>query len=262
MVHLQFVGLDSPGPREFAILTPIAARLEFVFGECGQEDLIVPNARGRRRPRHLNLPQHRIRRTDLGGWFGVGRDARAVRPAKGGPGRSRALDHQGRCSQNQEKQCTQVHKLKRRRGQQRELEVVFCQFQPCRFPYAPFAAKPGLPCEITGAEATLFFDADSLRGRPAIATCWILFLNHNNLAFPVRRLVFLNRVSMRAASAGLRFSTVRYLFSASVRSVPIRRQRDTNELLIVSSVNIFMSKSGGSPGDLSTAKRRGWLDQL
>ena len=32
--------------------------------------------------------------------------------------------------------------------------------------------------------------------------------------------------------------------------------------MIVSRVNILMSKSGSCPGDLSTAKQRGWLDQL
>src|SRR5438552_3514069 len=58
------------------------------------------------------------------------------------------------------------------------------------------------------------------------------------------------------------FSTIQYLFSTSVSWVRIRSQRYTNEFLIVSSVNILMSKSGGSPGDLSTAKPRGWLDQL
>ena len=47
-----------------------------------------------------------------------------------------------------------------------------------------------------------------------------------------------------------------------VSSVRIRRQRNANEFLIVSSINILMSKSGGSPGDLSTAKWPGWLDQL
>src|SRR5436190_13760077 len=60
----------------------------------------------------------------------------------------------------------------------------------------------------------------------------------------------------------MRFSTIQYVFSAPVSCVRIRRQRDTNKFLIVSSVNILMSKSGGSPGDLSTAKPRGWLDQL
>src|SRR5213596_1424631 len=58
------------------------------------------------------------------------------------------------------------------------------------------------------------------------------------------------------------FPTIQHLFSTSVSWVRIRRQRDTNEFLIVSSVNILMSKSGSSPGDLSTAKPRGWLDQL
>src|SRR5580765_3667386 len=55
---------------------------------------------------------------------------------------------------------------------------------------------------------------------------------------------------------------IQHLFSTSVNWVRIRRQRDTNEFLIVSSVNILMSKRGGSPGDLATAKQRGWLDQL
>jgi hypothetical protein len=52
------------------------------------------------------------------------------------------------------------------------------------------------------------------------------------------------------------------LFSTFVSSVRIRRQRNAYELLIVSSINILMSKSGSSPGDLSTAKQPGWLDQL
>jgi len=42
----------------------------------------------------------------------------------------------------------------------------------------------------------------------------------------------------------------------------MRRQRNANDFLIVSSINISMRKSRGSPSDLSTAKRRGGFDQL
>ena len=66
----------------------------------------------------------------------------------------------------------------------------------------------------------------------------------------------------RITVANLRFATFLSLFSTFVNSVRIRRQRSTNEFPIVSSVNILMSKSGGSPGDLSAAKRPGWLDQF
>jgi len=52
------------------------------------------------------------------------------------------------------------------------------------------------------------------------------------------------------------------LLSMFFNAVRIRRQRNANEFLIASSIDILMSKSGGCPGDLSTAKRRSWLDQL
>lgn len=52
------------------------------------------------------------------------------------------------------------------------------------------------------------------------------------------------------------------LFPTFFTSVRIRRQRNANEFLIVSSINILMSKSGSCPGDFATAKRRSWLDQL
>src|SRR5438552_4123526 len=54
----------------------------------------------------------------------------------------------------------------------------------------------------------------------------------------------------------------RPLFSTFVSSVRVRRQRNTNEFPIVSSINILMRKSGGSPGELSAAERRRWRDQL
>src|ERR1043165_35419 len=58
------------------------------------------------------------------------------------------------------------------------------------------------------------------------------------------------------------FSSAHSLFSMFYSSVRIRRQPNANEFPIVSSINILMSKSGGGPGDPSTAKCRGWFDQL
>ena len=59
---------------------------------------------------------------------------------------------------------------------------------------------------------------------------------------------------MRASQASLS--------STFVSSVRIRRQRSAYKFPIVSSVNIFMGKSGRGPGELSTAKQRGGFDYL
>src|SRR5205807_8845213 len=57
MIHFQFVRLHRTRPCQFAILTPVAAGLKLVVGKSGQEKLIVPDARGRWRPRHRYFPQ-------------------------------------------------------------------------------------------------------------------------------------------------------------------------------------------------------------
>ena len=52
-----------------------------------------------------------------------------------------------------------------------------------------------------------------------------------------------------------RFRTIEPLPPTFVSPVRMRRQRNANEFLVVSGINILMGKSRDSPGELSTAKQ-------
>jgi hypothetical protein len=137
-------------------------------------------------------------------------------------------------------------------------------------PLLPLQKITATPYAITANHLNGPLSGDNLSGTYTNA----LTLNNGANSFRGNGtgLTGLNASNLTDAIADARLSRVSFqrywrsyyqsLFSMFYSSVRIRRQRNANEFLIVSSINILMSKGGGSPGDLSTAKRRGWFDQL